>query len=108
MSKNKYYSVVVGNRPGIYNTWSDASKQVTGFKGAVHKSFKSKKEAELYFNNYFNINNDENTINDNTPINNNNYFQNQEKLLLKNITGYVAFTDGSHRKGHEGHPRPAR
>ena len=36
---SKYYAVKVGLKPGIYQTWSECSKQVTGFPGAVHKSF---------------------------------------------------------------------
>ncbi|WP_455540030.1 ribonuclease H1 domain-containing protein [Terrisporobacter sp.] len=44
MSK-KYYAVRVGKTPGIYFTWADCSEQVTGFKGAKYKSFKTIEEA---------------------------------------------------------------
>ena len=45
MSKKKYYAVKVGKTPGIYFTWADCSAQVTGFKGAIYKSFPTIEEA---------------------------------------------------------------
>ncbi|MDN6194113.1 MAG: ribonuclease H1 domain-containing protein [Alkalibacterium gilvum] len=47
MSK-KYYAVKTGHKPGIYSTWAEASKQVSGFSGAQFKSFKSLNEAKAY------------------------------------------------------------
>ena len=35
-----FYAVAVGYRPGIYDTWADAKKQVFGYSGAVHQKFK--------------------------------------------------------------------
>ena len=35
MAKNKYYAVRKGRIPGIYRTWSECQKQVTGYPGAV-------------------------------------------------------------------------
>ena len=52
---SKYYTVIVGTKPGIYSSWREASKQVIGYKGAVHKSFRLRNDAELYYKNYFNI-----------------------------------------------------
>ncbi|XP_074562601.1 zinc finger BED domain-containing protein RICESLEEPER 1-like [Curcuma longa] len=43
------YVVFVGRQPGIYDTWLEASRQVNGFKGAIHQSFKSREEAEKAF-----------------------------------------------------------
>lgn len=37
--KQKYYVVLEGHTPGIYETWTDAQKQINGFKGAKFKSF---------------------------------------------------------------------
>ena len=37
MAKNKYYAVRKGRIPGIYRTWSECQKQVTGYPGAVFK-----------------------------------------------------------------------
>ena len=50
MSKNspKFYAVKVGKTPGIYETWAEANEQIDGFPGALHKSFTSKEDAELY------------------------------------------------------------
>ena len=51
MAKNKkYYVVWAGFKPGIYNTWEDCKRQVTGFDRAKYKSFKTKDEAEDAYN----------------------------------------------------------
>lgn len=47
MSK-KYYAVKQGHHPGIYLTWADCQKQVSGFSGAVYKSFTTRSEAETW------------------------------------------------------------
>ncbi len=46
----KYYAVFKGKSGGnkIYCTWDECKKEVIGYKGAVYKSFTSKKEAEEY------------------------------------------------------------
>ena len=49
MSK-KYYAVKKGHQPGIYLTWADCQKQVSGFSGAVYKSFPTRSEAEAWLN----------------------------------------------------------
>lgn len=46
----KYYAVRKGHRPGIYTTWPEAQKQVSGYSNAEFKSFPSKEEAENYLN----------------------------------------------------------
>ncbi|TPR24603.1 hypothetical protein DY120_04805 [Apilactobacillus micheneri] len=48
MAKKKYYAVKKGRKPGIYQTWSDTQKQVSGFSGAQFKSFATKKEAQTF------------------------------------------------------------
>ena len=51
MAKNKkYYVVWAGFKPGIYNTWEDCKRQVTGFDRAKYKSFNTKDEAEDAYN----------------------------------------------------------
>ena len=47
----KYYVVKVGKSVGIYNNWEDCKKQVTGFSGAIYKSFPTLEEAKEYLNN---------------------------------------------------------
>ena len=47
--KNKYYVVKVGRNPGICNDWTKAEKHITGYKGAVYRSFPMEKEAQKYF-----------------------------------------------------------
>ncbi len=44
----KYYAVRNGRQIGIFNTWSDCQKQVTGFSGAEFKSFATLDEAKAY------------------------------------------------------------
>ena len=46
----KFYAVKKGKIPGIYLSWGDCSAQVSGFSGAVYKSFLSWEEAEQFLN----------------------------------------------------------
>lgn len=48
---NRYYAVRVGVNPGIYSTWGECEPMVRGFKGAVHKSFRTRSEAERFMRN---------------------------------------------------------
>lgn len=41
----KYYAVRRGRKPGIYRTWPDCQKQVSGFENARYKSFTNEAEA---------------------------------------------------------------
>lgn len=45
---SKYYAVVSGRKPGIYNDWPTAEGQVKAFPGAIFKSFRTKTEAEQF------------------------------------------------------------
>ena len=38
-----------GRTPGVYSNWHDAHAEVDQFKGACHKSYKSKQEAYVAF-----------------------------------------------------------
>lgn len=44
----KIYAVKKGRIPGIYNTWAECQKQISGFSGAEYKGFLSMNEAENY------------------------------------------------------------
>lgn len=44
----KFYAVKVGRIPGVYTTWNECSRHVTGFNGAIYKSFPTLQEAEAY------------------------------------------------------------
>lgn len=48
MAAKKYYAVRKGRVPGIYESWEDCKKQVTGFSSASYKSFPSRGEAEAF------------------------------------------------------------
>lgn len=41
----KIYAIFQGHKPGLYHSWTEASEQVQGFKGAVYKSFRTEKDA---------------------------------------------------------------
>src|SRR3989339_185907 len=50
-SKKKYYAVVRGFRPGIYDAWygsNGAEEQVRGYANALFKGFSRREEAELW------------------------------------------------------------
>ncbi|KAH7320945.1 putative ribonuclease H [Stachybotrys elegans] len=42
----KFYAVRCGWQPGVYDSYDKCSTQTTGFKGAIFKSFTSRKDAE--------------------------------------------------------------
>ncbi len=46
--KKKVYAVKAGRTTGIFDTWDECRRQVTGYKGALFKSFESRAEAEEY------------------------------------------------------------
>lgn len=43
-----YYAVQKGRHPGVYESWSDCQREVTGAAGAVFKKFKTRAEAEAF------------------------------------------------------------
>lgn len=47
---SKFYVVRKGKQTGIFLTWEECKNQVDGFSGAEYKSFKTKEEAEIYYN----------------------------------------------------------
>jgi ribonuclease HI len=47
-SHSKFYAVKHGHRPGIYNDWPTAQKQITNFLKPKHKSFTTRAEAEAF------------------------------------------------------------
>lgn len=48
-TKQKFYVVWKGRKPGIYKTWDECKSQTDGFAGAIFKSFPSASEAETAF-----------------------------------------------------------
>ena len=47
----QYYAVVVGQVPGVYQSWPEANAQVDRFPGQVHRGkFKSSEDANQWFN----------------------------------------------------------
>jgi ribonuclease HI len=52
-SKELYYVVHKGHKPGIYSTWLECKKQVDNFEGAQFKKFTNEKEAIEFLQNGF-------------------------------------------------------
>jgi hypothetical protein len=48
VAKRIFYAVARGHTPGIFTTWKKARKSIHGFKGALHKSFESRREATIW------------------------------------------------------------
>lgn len=46
----KYYAVKVGKKTGLFSTWDECKENITGFKGAVYKSFSNKEDALDFLN----------------------------------------------------------
>jgi ribonuclease HI len=46
--KKHFYAVKKGRQTGIFKSWDECKKQVTGFKGAVYKGFVTEQEALDY------------------------------------------------------------
>ena len=68
----KFYAVKKGKKTGIFSTWDECKEQVTGFKGAVYKSFKTLSEAEAFLE------------------------RNEEKIEnIEEVDGVYAYIDGS-------------
>ena len=44
----RYYAVATGLQTGIYNSWDECAPQVVGVKGAIHKSFATREQAEEF------------------------------------------------------------
>ena len=46
----KYYAVRIGRQTGIFESWDECKRQVTGFKGAAFKGFETRADAEMFMN----------------------------------------------------------
>ncbi len=46
----KYYAVRIGRQTGIFESWDECKRQVTGFKGAAFKGFETREDAEMFMN----------------------------------------------------------
>tara|TARA_R110001599_G_scaffold129873_1_gene304599 strand:+ start:52257 stop:53087 length:831 start_codon:yes stop_codon:yes gene_type:complete len=95
---SKFYVVKRGRKIGIFTTWTECEKQVTGFSGAIHKSFKNRVDAEAYFGQI--IRNESPKIID---IFDKNDFESNKEDRTKYYKAYVTshdavkiYTDGSH------------
>ena len=81
----KYYAVKKGYKTGIFTSWPECLKNVSGYSGAIYKSFSSKKDAENFMN--------ESILSKSCPIFKKEIFSNNGNSNTKNV-----FTDGSCKK----------
>lgn len=65
--KKKYYVVWRGKKPGIYNSWQECKKMISGYKGAQYKSFTSFEEAKKAFNSSYALYKGKNTTSTSSP-----------------------------------------
>lgn len=49
MGRKKFYAVVEGNMPGVYDNWEACREQVSGFSNAQYKGFATLEDACGYF-----------------------------------------------------------
>lgn len=84
----KYYAVRSGRVPGIYTTWSECQKQISGFSNASYKSFTSKKAAQEFMDGA-----SEGVLNEKNP-------NAQIERAIENLREgqAIAFCDGSYNK----------
>lgn len=47
--EHKFYAVKVGRNTGIFRSWSEAEKQISGYPGGLCLKFKTKEEALACF-----------------------------------------------------------
>jgi ribonuclease H-related protein len=48
-TEKKFYAVVRGRVPGIYDVWEECRRQVIGFKNQDYKGFPTREEAQAYY-----------------------------------------------------------
>nr|CCC91599.1 putative ribonuclease H1 [Trypanosoma congolense IL3000] len=46
--KRKFYAVAAGRQRGVFDTWEECQRQVTGFSGARFKAFSTLQDAQLF------------------------------------------------------------
>lgn len=79
----KIYAVKAGRKTGIFYTWEECNEQVSGFAGAVYKTFRSEHAAQVW------LGTDEASGQE----------QVARRDLLADTVGTVIYTDGAYRDG---------
>ena len=49
MAKKKAYAVLIGRKTGVFDSWEEAQRSVSGFPNATSKGFTTKKGAQDYY-----------------------------------------------------------
>jgi ribonuclease HI len=44
----RWYAVAIGRETGIFSSWAEVEPLVSGFSGALHKSFHHRRQAETW------------------------------------------------------------
>jgi ribonuclease HI len=56
MAKSKFYVVWQGVEPGVYSSWEDCKRQISGYPDAKYKSFATQEQAnEAYHSSYWEV-----------------------------------------------------
>lgn len=95
MAKKKFYAVVKGRQPGIYQEWSGengAEAQVSGFPGAVYKGFSTFAEAEQWFQHHHEAHSEDSTTRSGETSHEPDEQKERDNSQLPQVTIY---TDGS-------------
>jgi len=50
MPKPKFYTVWAGNKTGVFDSWDNCRQSISGFEGALYKSFETREMAEKALN----------------------------------------------------------
>lgn len=87
MKNTKIYAVRKGRKIGIFYTWNDCKNSVSGFPGAIYKSFDNEADAISFLNN---------EIEQNEFLSKDNLLIKENVLQEVNNDITVAFVDGSY------------
>lgn len=78
----KYYAVRNGRKTGVFLTWAECQKQVTGFSGAEFKSFPTMEEAKAFAG---------------VNTGRKDHISSKNNMEAASPAGVIAYVDGSYR-----------
>ena len=113
-----YYAVFNGVQPGVYQSWNECQKQISGYKNAKFKKFKSYQNAQYFFeygsekpdtqqsiNKFFTVTNIQNNVVQNN-INEQNE-NNQKSINDHKYSNFInVYTDGCCINNGKKHIKP--
>lgn len=92
---SSFYAVAKGRRTGIFSTWDETKASVTGFKGSIHKKFKTVTEAQQFLRENSDSNDSSPVVHTSQPLSSNATVINGLKPEVVDIPeGYFAVIRG--------------